>query len=503
MSVLIIDVGTQRTKATVLSIGGRPILVLYENGNWYIRTAVYVAPDGRVLIGDDALQQGYLDPSGYVCNLKRHLGSSANLLGGGRSLTAAEGISHIAKAVKEAAERATNTRMEFVCAVVPVCFRDDQKADLKRALEAVGLSVIGIFPEPSGAAAFFGLDRTTSPCRFVVIDVGAGTTDLSLLRAEGKTLHVLATEGLPIGGNDLDDAIESDIMQQLDHEFGAHPIPADDPLFFLEFRWRLEQFRIFLTTQAQVLIPTSWNGRHTVVKYARDQFERRIEPLRSKIGEALDRVLAAAGMSKQDLQHCICVGGPMHGPFLRDYISNHLGIAARSDVDADKATVYGAALLGAAAVVQQGLSSHLSNRIIPSPGVFVRDVTAHPVGCTVLERATGKLIHSAIIPKNTPIPCDRSEEYFLEHDDQSEALVEVLQGGADVERDACLTIGTLKLTNLPKEPLRTRRIRVTYSIDGNGMVTATATDKVGGQSKTASVGSCEHSTGVSPTTASI
>ena len=97
------------------------------------------------------------------------------------------------------------------------------------------------------------------------------------------------------------------------------------------------------------------------------------------------------------------------------------------------------------------------------------------------------MINSVIIPKNTPIPCQKSDGFYLEHEDQTEARIEILQGEPDAQRDECLLIGELDLSNLPREDKRTQRIRVEYVIDPNGMVTATATDTVSGKQQTVSV----------------
>ena len=140
-------------------------------------------------------------------------------------------------------------------------------------------------------------------------------------------------------------------------------------------------------------------------------------------------------------------------------------------------------------MTKRGNTPYFKGKIIPTPGVFVRDVTAHAVGCCVVDRpGPGKrLLHSVIIPKNTTVPCQRLDSFFLESEDQTEARVEILQGEPDAERDACLLIGELTLDNLPTESTRTQRIQVEYVIDTNGMVTATATDKVSGRQKTVSV----------------
>ena len=124
-------------------------------------------------------------------------------------------------------------------------------------------------------------------------------------------------------------------------------------------------------------------------------------------------------------------------------------------------------------------------------------MTAHPIGCCVVNTAgpRKRLSNAVIIEKNTPIPCQHSDLFYLEHEDQTEARIEILQGDPDADRDKCLLIGEFSLTNLPKEVTRTPRILVEYIIDANGMVTATATDKVSGKQQTVSV---DYKKGIKP-----
>ena len=148
-------------------------------------------------------------------------------------------------------------------------------------------------------------------------------------------------------------------------------------------------------------------------------------------------------------------------------------------------------------MTQQGRTATIRDQVIPAPDVFVRDVTAHDVGCAVAEKSgtQARLVNAAIIPKNTPIPCQRVDRFYLEHEDQTAARIEILQGEANADRDDCLLIGELTLDNLPRESKRTERIQVEYVIDPNGMVTATATDLVSGQRQTVSI---EYRKGIKP-----
>ena len=119
--------------------------------------------------------------------------------------------------------------------------------------------------------------------------------------------------------------------------------------------------------------------------------------------------------------------------------------------------------------------------MIPAPDLFTRDVTAHSVGCAVVENngSRRELLHAEIIPKNTPIPCQRSDAFYLENENQDQARIEILQANKhNDKRDCCLLIGELLLENLPRESKRTPRILVDYCINADGMISATATDKI-------------------------
>jgi len=135
--------------------------------------------------------------------------------------------------------------------------------------------------------------------------------------------------------------------------------------------------------------------------------------------------------------------------------------------------------------------------VLPAPEMLIQDVTAHDVGCCVVNKENGRnqLVNSVIIQKNTPIPCRKIDSFYLEHTEQTEVQIEILQGRAGVVRDDCLIIGELSLSNLPKENIRSERICVEYILDSNAMVKATATDKISGQQQTISL---DYKKGIKP-----
>jgi molecular chaperone DnaK len=203
----------------------------------------------------------------------------------------------------------------------------------------------------------------------------------------------------------------------------------------------------------------------------------------------LDRAVAGAGLTINQIDHLIMVGGTSRLPYIQDAVAQHTGLAPKTDIDPEKAIAYGAALASLSELARQGRNATIRGQVIPAPNMFVREVTAHPVGCCVVDTsiASRRLSNSVIIPRNTPIPCRKTDRFFLEHADQPQARIEILQGDSDANRDDCLLIGELLLDDLPEEDRATARIEVEYVIDGNGMVTATATDLVSNKQQTVSV----------------
>ena len=197
----------------------------------------------------------------------------------------------------------------------------------------------------------------------------------------------------------------------------------------------------------------------------------------------VEDTLTAAGLNPQQLQHLVVTGGASRDPRIAARLQAKLGLAPRTDVDPDRAVASGALEWGIETLRASGEAAAAGIRFVAAQRPKLTDVTAHAVGVTTVDCQSGGQFMTMLIAKNTPIPRRHSEAFFLEFEDQLCARIEILQGEANAARDACLPIGEMQLDNLPKEPQRTRRILVELCIDDNGMVTATATDKVGGQSQ--------------------
>lgn len=485
-----IDFGTTRCKTAYVDPTGKPVIVTNARGEQLTPTAVCLPPSGEALIGTDAVEQSYIDPENSVRNFKLKLGTTENLLKNGQTLTATDAAALVIGRQKEDAERILGMAVTECVATHPANFRDDAKQALQEAFERNGIEVQKLVPEPTAAGYAYAVEKGKTDAHLLVYDFGGGTFDVSVLHVAGSQISVLATEGVrQLGGNDLTETLKQRVLNEVQAKCGKTPTVEEDPLFFLDLEQRAEAAKVSLGSRPEVAIVTAYQGDSVVVNVTQQEFHAEIGPLVNQSLEALDRAIAAASLKIDAIDRLILVGGTSRMPYIQNAVADHTGLVPKMDIDPDKAIAYGAALACVAEMARQGRTSFVYGQAIPASDKFVRDVTAHAVGCCVLDSRGSKqrLLNAALIPKNTEIPCHRSDAFCLEHDDQDQAQIEILQGEQDAERNDCLLIGELVLKDLPKEPLRTRRIHVEYVIDDNGMVTATATDKVGGAQQTVSV----------------
>ena len=423
-------------------------------------------------------------------NCKRRLGSCENLLHNGQVIDATEAAANVIRYMKECAERAVCKQITECVATCPANFRDDAKQALREAYERNGIKVLKLVPEPTAASFAYAFQNLHKHLNLLVYDFGGGTLDVSVVRVEGPQVTVLATEGIPeLGGNDLNQPIRERLLHEIRDKFGDVPDREDDGLLYQELDSKSEAAKISLGRQPKVPVVIGYKGSQVIVEFTQDEYHQSIDRLVGQSLEAVDRAVQEASLQMAEIDHLVLVGGTSRMPYVQERVAQHTGLTPKTDIDPDKAIAYGAALVCITEMANEGRTATIRNQVIPPPDMFVQDVTAHTVGCAVLDSSepSKQLLNSELIAKNTPIPCHKTDHFFLEHEDQCAAKVEILQGDADAPRDECLSIGELLLEDLPREPIRTKRLRIDCTIDVNGMVTVTATDKVSDKTQTVSV----------------
>ena len=483
------DNGTTRSKVSRVDPSGKPVIVPNPRGQPDTPSVVYHGKDGEGLIGTEALEQGCLDPGRCLQCFKLKLGSTESLIPG-EHFTATDATEKLIAHLKELAERQVGVEISEAVATCPANFRDDAKQALIEAFERNGIKVLKLVPEPTAAGLSYAAEKSTGQARLAVYDFGGGTFDGSILKVNGPEMKVLATAGVPeLGGRDIDACLMKRVLDAFKAEFNIEPTREKDPLLFLELGQTIERAKISLNTRKEVPIVVSHDGHQLVVKISQGEFHADIDPLFQKSLEVLQQAVGEAGLTMDQIDRLIMVGGSSNIRYFQEKLADRTGLVPRVDIDPQKAVAYGAALASVMELERQGRAASLGGKAIPPPSCFVQDATAHDVGCCVADGPgpNQRLSNFVLIPKNTPIPCRKRECFYLQDIDQTELLVEILQGAHDLNRDDCLLIGEIEMNELPKEQNRTPRIQVEFVIDSNGMVTATITDKVGGKQETVTV----------------
>ena len=480
-----IDLGQTHTKAACLDATARVTIIPNSRGDHTTPTALYYPGSDEILIGKDAIEQAAVDPAGWVRNFKLKLDSKENLLANGKVITAGDAATDMIGQVKKDAQAATGQEVTQVVATCPANFLDSHKQALLEAYSRNDIEVLRLLAEPTAAALCYAAERQGIDGTVLVFDMGGGTFDVSIVQMQGPQATVLATDGVAqLGGNDFSKCIEDFVMDKAEAQFGHRPSLEDDPLFAYDLACRIELAKISLSTRPETSIVVGYQGSQLVVEATQAWFQEAVQGLIDKSLETVDKAVQGAGLRLDQLNQLVMVGGTCRLPFLRKAVAEHTGLQPKSNVDPEQAIASGAAIACGLELARRG-----GGNTIPDPGIFYRDVTAHAVGCAVVDN-NGKqkrVRQAVIIEQNTPIPCQKKDSFFLEHEDQTGAHIEILQGDAGADRDDCLLIGEIVLENLPTETVRTRRIEVEYMVDANGMVTATATDTVSGQQRTVSV----------------
>lgn len=488
--VIGIDIGTGRLKLGYIDPSGVAAMVPNARGEMFTPSAVYIPTSGPPLVGTDAIEQGFLDPDGYIGAFKLKLGTTDSLLERA-PVTATDAAAISIAQLKEDAERHLGIQVDEAVITHPANWRNDQQQALVEAFDRSGITVIRQVPEPTAAGFAYALDKTGGETVIAVYDLGAGTFDASVLKVDGARVEVLATEGVPqLGGNDFDAILSEQVYAAIERQCGQRPGDGpDDRLTRLDIQRRVETAKFSLGKQAQVPIVVSYAGQQVIVKVEQAEFHTAIQPLVRRSIEALQAAIQAAGLTNDQIDRLILVGGGSRQPYIQSCVADATSMRPATDIDPDKAVVFGAAWAGVAELKRQGRSASLRGQVIPAPAAFVQEVTAHAVGCAVLERSNQgrRMTLSEIVPKHTRIPCAKTDRFFLESESQTQAKIEILQGVAGAEYDDCLSIGELLLDGLPTESTRSQRIEVRYEIDADGMITATATDAVSGKRETVSV----------------
>ena len=455
-----IDLGTTNSAVAVLE-GKEAKIITNPEGN---RTTPSVVSfkDGETQVGEVAKRQAITNPN-TISSIKRHMGEEGyKVTVDGKDYTPQEISAMILQYIKDYAESYLGEKVTQAVITVPAYFNDAQRQATKDAGKIAGLKVERIVNEPTAAALAYGLDKTDKDEKILVYDLGGGTFDVSILELGDGVFQVLSTNGdTHLGGDDFDNAIMNWLIENFKKDNGIDL--SQDKMAMQRLKDAAEKAKKDLSgvTSAQISLPFIAAGEsgplHLETTLTRAKFNELTHDLVEKTRIPVQNALNDAGLTNDDIDEVILVGGSTRIPAVKELVKNETGHTPNESVNPDEAVALGAAIQGG--VITGDVKD-----------VVLLDVTPLSLG---IETMGG--VFTKLIDRNTTIPTSKSQVFSTAADNQPAVDIHVLQGERPMAADN-KTLGRFQLTDIPAATRGVPQIEVKFDIDKNGIVNVSAKD---------------------------
>ncbi len=458
-----IDLGTTNSLCAVFR-DGKPQLIPNAHGGVLTPSVVGVLESGEILVGSPAKELRVTQPDRCASTFKRFMGTDRKVVIADKTFTAPELSSLVLKSLKNDAEAFLKCEVTEAVITVPAYFNDHKRKATRLAGQLAGLKVRRIVNEPTAAALTYGFHDRGSDRKLLVIDLGGGTFDVTLMDIFEGTLEINATAGeSSLGGEDFTDRLVSVVLAQKNIQLETAEM--QHPLLVARLRQQCEDAkRAFLSEEkTYVRMPEndgSLNEQNKRIAVTRENFVKISQPLMERLQRPVGRVLRDAELEPDQVGDVILVGGATRMPIVRDFVREFFHKEPLCTHNPDEVVALGAAVQ--AALIENDVA--VDDMVMTDVCPFTLGVeTAREVGTRVMDGYFTPIIH-----RNTTIPVSREESFQTLSPNQREVLLKVYQGEGRRVKDN-LQLGELRITDIPPGPAG-KEIFVRFTYDLNGIL---------------------------------
>ena len=476
-----IDLGTTNSCVSVME-GGKPVVITNSEGNRTTPSIVAFTNKGEILVGQPAKNQMVTNPENTIFSIKRFMGNTYNEVTEERSrmpytvleedgkvkiktlegnFTPQEISARILQKMKQTAEEYLGETVTDAIITVPAYFNDSQRQSTKDAGRIAGLNVLRIINEPTAAALAYGMEKKKDE-KIAVYDLGGGTFDISILELADGVFEVKSTNGdTHLGGDDFDHAVIDWLMSEFKKEQGIDL--NNDKMALQRLKEAAEKAKKELSSSLQTdinlpyLTADASGPKHLNVSLTRSKFEELIRDLVEKTRIPCEKAIKDAGLTLNDINEVILVGGSTRIPLVQETVKNIFNKEPNKSVNPDEAVAMGAAVQGG--IIKGDVKD-----------VLLLDVTPLSLGIE-----TEGSVMTVLINRNTTIPTHKNQVFSTAADNQPSVTIRVLQGERKMANDN-RELGRFDLVGIPPAPRGVPQIDVSFDIDANGIVHVSAKD---------------------------
>lgn len=476
-----IDLGTTNSCVSIME-GGKPVVITNSEGNRTTPSIVAFTNKGEVLVGQPAKNQMVTNPENTIFSIKRFMGNTYSEVTEERSrmpytvleedgkvkiktlegnFTPQEISARILQKMKQTAEEYLGETVTDAIITVPAYFNDSQRQSTKDAGRIAGLNVLRIINEPTAAALAYGIEKKKDE-KIAVYDLGGGTFDISILELADGLFEVKSTNGdTHLGGDDFDHAVINWLISEFKKEQGIDL--NNDKMALQRLKEAAEKAKKELSSSLQTdinlpyLTADASGPKHLNVSLTRSKFEELIRDLVEKTRIPCEKAMQDAGLTLNDIDEVILVGGSTRIPLVQETVKNVFNKEPNKSVNPDEAVAMGAAVQGG--IIKGDVKD-----------VLLLDVTPLSLGIE-----TEGSVMTVLINRNTTIPTHKNQVFSTAADNQPSVTIRVLQGERKMANDN-RELGRFDLVGIPPAPRGVPQIDVSFDIDANGIVHVSAKD---------------------------